>query len=250
MALHRPIRPQAADAVARDNWDLIVSHQLKTPLCALDARLSSEDALDRGTLRRDVRRMTRLIDQLHILGRCRNGEQVARRARPFGALARDVATELAPLACAANRAIVFRDLSGGAHVMADEVFAIEAMRNVIENAVKYAPSNGIVEVVVLASGAVCVLDRAATIPYAERSALYEPFRRGSSAARTEGSGLGLYLVREIMGLLGGGIRSRARQGGGNVFMLGFELAGSNDPAATVFQSVRRTPRRGRRMALV
>jgi two-component system, OmpR family, sensor histidine kinase KdpD len=98
-----------------------------------------------------------------------------------------------------------------------------ALRNLLENAAKYAPPGSTVSVRAFAQGqrlTVEVADRGPGVPAGERSTIFQPFVRGRTAdGGTPGSGLGLALVAAAAKAHGGRIEVSDRPGGGSVFTL-------------------------------
>ncbi|MEM7710328.1 MAG: HAMP domain-containing sensor histidine kinase, partial [Pseudomonadota bacterium] len=172
--------------------------------------------------RHEILRLTQLVDQIQLFARCRGGDVDQRQNLSLGQAVGTVVTELAPLACNKGLTMIFRDLSQSCVIQADPVLADEAIRNVVENAIKYSPADGIINVITMAKGHVCVLDRGPGVPVSDREAVFEPFRRGSSDR--PGAGLGLFLVREIMRHENGHAMLYTRRGGGSAAVLGFECA--------------------------
>ena len=99
----------------------------------------------------------------------------------------------------------------------------QIVRNLIANALAYAPNGPVLVRVVGESDAVRidVADRGPGIPRDQRERVFEPFYRGPAAERNEtpGSGLGLSLVKQIAERHGGRVRCEARDGGGSCFVL-------------------------------
>ncbi len=93
-----------------------------------------------------------------------------------------------------------------------------AVDNLLDNAVKYSPDRGIVEVG-LHGGALTVRDRGPGIPAADRPHVFDRFYRGSGARGRPGSGLGLAIVRQVAETHGGTITVDAAPDGGSVFTL-------------------------------
>lgn len=210
----------SSDRSVRPGWDAIIAHQLKTPLCAMDAKLSSTDTVDRARLRQDIRRLTRLIDQLQLVARCRDDGVERREPVLLGTAVRDIVSELAPIAFDARLSMMFRNFGPDCAIQGDPILIGEAIRNVIENAVKYSPPGGTIVVVVTARGRVYVLDRGPGVAASDTEAVFEPFRRG--VTQKPGSGLGLFLVREIMRRENGTATILMRRGGGSAAFLRFE----------------------------
>jgi signal transduction histidine kinase len=86
----------------------------------------------------------------------------------------------------------------------------QVLTNLLENAVKYSPSGGDVEVTLSADDKgilVCVSDNGIGLPTAAADTIFEPFGRASNAQRQQlpGMGLGLYIARQIVEQHGGRI---------------------------------------------
>ncbi len=188
-----------------------LGHDLRTPLAALRVRIESvEDEADRARMADIIAEMNRTLDDILSLAR------LGRPSEPV------TEVDLAALADAVVED--FRDL--GHQVMFEESERLpvrlrpslirRALRNLIENAVKYA---GGAEVSVHPAGghvAVTVADRGPGIPEARIAEVFEPFTRLESSRNREtgGIGLGLALARAIAREAGGDISLANRQGGG------------------------------------
>ncbi|WP_448628230.1 ATP-binding protein [Geodermatophilus sp. URMC 64] len=208
-----------------------VSHELRTPLTLLLAPIA--DLLRGGGLTDDVReplelalrngrRLRRLVDDLLDFVRIEGGRATAVR------VATDVAGLTAELAgllrSAAERAGLRLDidcppLPRTAHV--DPRMWEKVVVNLVANAVKYTFVGGIAVTLRPADDGfeLTVSDTGVGIPAEELPRLFERFHRvAESAARSrEGSGLGLALVRELVGLHGGTVDVASRPGAGSTF---------------------------------
>jgi signal transduction histidine kinase len=98
--------------------------------------------------------------------------------------------------------------------------------NLIDNAIKYSPGGG--AVVVSTERApeavrVCVEDQGIGIPHSEQAAIFEKFYRADPQQKLApgGTGLGLYISRELVRRMGGRIGVRSEVGAGSTFY--FEL---------------------------
>ena len=92
------------------------------------------------------------------------------------------------------------------HVRGDRRLLEIVVVNLVDNARKYGPADGMIDVSVAREepmGVVRVADEGDGIAEAEREAIFRPFRRGSNAGAYEGSGLGLYLSRQLAERHGG-----------------------------------------------
>lgn len=190
---------------------LAAAHELRTPVAILQTRLEGLDHPARTRLVADVGRVGMLAEQLLDLQRV---EQVVAGPVDLTAMARDVVADLAPLAVASGH-----DLSVAAPgpVWAQgDVGALErVLINLIRNALEHSRNGGEIRVEVGADGRIDVSDDGPGIPASERERIFEPFHKGRLA--TQGAGLGLSLVREIVDRHGGETwAAESRPGGARV----------------------------------
>jgi len=114
-----------------------------------------------------------------------------------------------------------------ARIRGDKVALREMLRNLVDNALQYAPEGEVdVEAQPLPGGRVLlsVSDRGPGIQEDEKDAVLERFQRGRSAQGLPGSGLGLAIVRNVVDAHGGSMSLRARAGGGLVVSVMLPLA--------------------------
>ncbi len=97
-----------------------------------------------------------------------------------------------------------------------------AIRNLVDNAVKYTERGSEVIVDVASDGTVQVLDKGPGVPPAERTLMVRRFWR--ARRDQDGAGLGLSIVSRIAELHGAKLGIADRDGGGAVFSLSFEPA--------------------------
>jgi two-component system sensor histidine kinase MprB len=95
-----------------------------------------------------------------------------------------------------------------------------AISNLLDNARKFDPSGGVIDVRV-SNGSVEVMDRGPGIAEGERDLVFERFHRSAEARTLPGSGLGLSIVRDVVERHHGTVRVGSRDGGGAV--VGFTL---------------------------
>ncbi|MEP7182092.1 MAG: ATP-binding protein [Betaproteobacteria bacterium] len=207
------------------------AHELRTPLTAvhLQAQLveRADTDADRhaalATLTRGLLRVTHLVEQLLALAR----EEPDVAVRPFApvdlaALARSVVGEYAPIASVSKHDLGLERFDT-AVVDGDGDGLRTLLSNLIDNALRYTPAGGRVDVAVLRRGAdvaLSVRDSGPGIPAAERARVFDRFYRAPSATTTDlaGSGLGLAIVRRVADRhgaeisLGPGIVDGAREG--------------------------------------
>jgi signal transduction histidine kinase len=106
------------------------------------------------------------------------------------------------------------------HVLADGDRVRQIVDNLVSNAVKYSPRGGLVEVC-LAPGdghvTIAVADEGLGIPARERGRLFGKFARLHPGERIRGTGLGLYLTRQLAEAMGGSIEVDSTEGAGSTF---------------------------------
>jgi two-component system, OmpR family, sensor histidine kinase KdpD len=102
-----------------------------------------------------------------------------------------------------------------------------ALRQLLDNAVKYSPPNSHIEIAASAGAAVeiAVRNSGAPIPEREQVRLFERFFRGSQARRTPGTGMGLAIVRQIAEAHRGSVRVRSAPDLGTEFVLALPTDG-------------------------
>ncbi|HZS35917.1 MAG TPA: ATP-binding protein [Polyangia bacterium] len=213
---------------ARDEFLMLASHELKTPLTSL--RISAEQ-LASGTLRsppevaaaagrilRSSRRLTRLVE--HMLDAAGANQPLLLRVRDgidLVPLVRDVADELSAIACGAPI-----ELSLPARLVGrwdgDRVQELAAL--LIDNALKFGGGKPI-RVALAAEGDRAVLsiaDQGDGLAPELMARLFQPYERGVTHRGYGGLGIGLYLARKIVDAHGGNIEVRSRKGAGTEFI--------------------------------
>jgi signal transduction histidine kinase len=192
-----------------------IAHDLRTPLAELRSRLE-ELALIRPSPEQtyaeidgavaDVDRVIRIFDALLRLAEIDAG---MRRSGfvplDMADLAASAVEFYAPAAELKNIDLVFRS-DGPMPVSGDPVLLAQALGNLIDNALKYAPVNGAIEVAVLkrsdSTAEVSVSDNGPGIADPEKAKVVERFYRGDASRGTPGVGLGLSLVQAVAKLHG------------------------------------------------
>jgi signal transduction histidine kinase len=235
-------RRAQAEAVMQSKARLIrgVTHDLKNPLHAIDghAQLLEDGLLGEltaaqrdsvGRMRRGVRTLLSLIDDLLELGHAETGQiSLSLQRVKLADLVRDVVDDYRPAAEARG---LHLDLSVGdelPEISTDPQRVGQVLGNLLSNAVKYTPSGGQVGVRVAADRrssdgngravTIEVADNGPGIPKDQLENVFQEFHRlhGSEAP---GAGLGLAIGRRVARLLGGDIKAQSERGAGSRFTL-------------------------------
>lgn len=195
------------------------AHELRSPLAALRLQVQglrrAEDAehRERALQRLDagIDRATRLVGQLMELARQQALHAEGAPAVPLDlvALAREVVAESVADAQARAQEIGLSGLEA-APVKGHADALRLLLRNLVENAIKYAPAGGQIEVGVRAGDspgrvALVVEDSGPGIPETERTRVLDRFYRLPDAPST-GSGLGLAIAQSVAQMHGGALR--------------------------------------------
>jgi signal transduction histidine kinase len=235
----REISFSLKQAQLQSDFVAAVSHEFRSPLTTLRSitellahnRISDESRRRQsyGYLERETSRLQRLVEDLLDFGRMESGRKQYRIAcHDAFDLVRGTLAEFAEQA-EANGFRVESDFSspkgeGTATVRVDEEAMRRAVRNLLENAMKYSPECRTIWVSgSLEGNSVCisVRDKGMGIGAEEQQAIFQKFVRGDAAkqAGIKGTGIGLAMVHQIADAMHGGIRLQSEIGVGSTFTL-------------------------------
>lgn len=240
LVLWRLSRRELALVRMRRDFVDVVSHELRTPLTALSLKaemLANGDVPQKRqqhylqTLNGDVHRLADQVERILDFGRLEKGAPLQRQVVPTrSVLAKGLRAGMPALRLVQQNIEVDAPRSLPPLDVDVEVLA-RALRNLLENAAKYAPAGSTVALRAYADGntlSVEVADTGPGVAQDEHQAIFQPFVRASSAnPGIQGSGLGLALVSAAAKAHGGTVEVRDRQGGGAVFTLQLPIAKEN-----------------------
>jgi len=230
----------------KDHFVSVVSHELRTPLTAMRGSLGLLAAGVTGELPGEAKpmvdialansdRLWRLVNDLLDI------EKMAAGSLTFRVADLDWAGVLAE-AVSASQGLAHefgvrfeQDCPAGLAVRGDADRLVQVLANLILNAAKFSPPDGIVTVSAARHGEAmvrtCVRDRGPGIPEEFRGRIFTPFAQADSgdARRIGGTGLGLAISREIVEHLGGAIGFEDAPSGGTIFW--FDLPEAASPMA-------------------
>lgn len=211
-AINRLLRRMSEALAVQRRFVADAAHELRSPLTALSLqaeRLAATDLTPQArerlaALRQGIERGRGLVEQLLALARVLS-KVTAVPTKPVSIQAtfRRVLEDLLPLA--ESRSIdVGIEGRQDAMIDAPEDALRTLVRNLVDNAIRYTPEGGQVDLVVKVEGsrsALCVSDTGPGIPPSERVRVLEPFYRAPGTGQA-GSGLGLAIVHSIVIRLG------------------------------------------------
>lgn len=209
------------EAFARQRQDFVagVSHELRTPLAQIRlftetlklGRTRTEEERDwaLGNIDRETLRLARLVENILHFSRAERGQLDALEREPLDLAGetRTVVESFEPL-LAPHQATIVVDVEEGLMAEAHRDSVRQVLLNLLDNAVKYGPRGQTVRVEARGRGDVVrlsVSDEGPGVPAQERRSIWRAFRRGDDAVGSvaTGSGIGLSVVREIVGSHGG-----------------------------------------------
>lgn len=213
-----------------------VSHELKTPLAAIQSQAQllctpglSADAqrVCTDTIIRHTQRLSTLITNILRLNKLES-QQILPQCAPF-----DLARQLTECALVfepvwEEKNIVFDAvLEERAILVADEELLALVWNNLLANAFKFTPPGGSVTLTQSHDDThliVQVADTGCGIPPEAQRHIFDRFYQGDTAHAAEGNGLGLALVRRVVELMDGEIRVDSQEGAGACFTVNLPLS--------------------------
>jgi signal transduction histidine kinase len=231
----RAIRREMEVARMQSDFVAAVSHEFRSPLTSM-RQLSEILALGRApseerrqvyyeTLVRESSRLQRLVEALLNFGKMEAGARLYKfEEMDAGALVDRVVAEFAPQVAGQGCHIETAGPESRCLIEADPEAISVALRNLVDNAIKYSPNQPTVWVEWGKEDtyvAIRVRDQGPGIAETERKAIFRKFVRGSAAvaANVKGSGVGLAMVRHIVAAHGGEITVASELGKGSTFTM-------------------------------
>jgi signal transduction histidine kinase len=212
---------------------MTISHELRTPLAqillysetlALD-RVRGDDA-KRAAAQRIVDEARRLIDTVsNVVGLTRPERVPSFAMTPVAPVIETAITRVRALSDA--RAKIAVSVTGAPRVRVGDSVLLQALTNVLDNALKFGPPTQTVLVSAARVGAmvrISVEDEGPGIPPALRERIWTRYFRANGASDAEGAGIGLWVVRDIVMKAGGCVCAEEASGGGARIVLDLPAA--------------------------
>lgn len=219
----------------------VASHQLRTPLGAIRwetelllSKMSSglDDKQRNGIANINMLagRMTRLVNDLLDVTRIDQGRMALKKENvSLDGIVSEIMEGLMPLAKAKNLHVVIDKKRKIGNVIADNDRMKLVVENLLSNAIKYTKANGRIEISLFeeANNVVFNLkDNGVGIPHDQQSQVFEKFFRSDNVVKyqTEGTGLGLYIAKNIIEQSGGEMWFHSEEHVGSVFSFSLPIA--------------------------
>jgi two-component system phosphate regulon sensor histidine kinase PhoR len=219
----------------RSEFVATVSHELRTPLASIyGAAMTLRDRVGGTDLQRQLlnivtdesERLVQIVEEILLASELTSGELALRVERVDAAGIAQRAVDAARPRLPDNLSLELAPADGLPPVSADESKARQVLVNLIDNAVKYSPNGGRIELRLGRRNGyveIAVKDEGLGIPASEQDHIFEKFYRldPDMARGVGGTGLGLYICRELAERMGGRVRVTSWPGSGSTFF--FEL---------------------------
>jgi signal transduction histidine kinase len=240
LAAERAARDAAEAALrARDEFLSIASHELRTPITVVGAqaqlllrRLERNGELDPERVTRALRtvdsqagKLGGLVSQLLDVTRLDSGKlKIEPRLIDLAQLVDEVVAAARSLT---DRHAIRLVAPTSLKCEVDPLRLEQVLTNLLDNAIKYSPDGGLIEVELSESMRygveLSVRDHGSGITLEKRSRIFERFYQADEGAGRTGMGLGLYLCRQIVELHGGEIAAEFPEDGGSRFVVRLPL---------------------------
>ena len=199
------------------------AHELRTPIAVLSMQVDNLKPLQLepqarqriGALQDGLRRARTVVEQLLSLARSQGEQTTLRQTLDPASVMREVITDLLPLA-ESRRIDLGIDRAEKLEIDTDPALLYTLLRNAVDNALRYTPEGGRVDLRVRAESERAVIevqDSGPGIAPEQLQRVFDPFVR-LPGAQSEGSGLGLSIIRQVALRLGGEVTLRNATEGG------------------------------------
>lgn len=227
--VYRAVSRELRSGTEQQNFMMAITHELKTPIAVAKLNLETlqkwkldetqQKRLLHNTLE-ETNRLDALCTNLLLSSQIEaNGYRVTNEEQAFSAIINNCADNFR---ARCPQRVFFKDISPDIFVIGDAFLLEIAVNNLLENAVKYSPKEKPVTVSLQKEAGLAVvriIDEGPGIPETEKKKIFQKFyRTGNEATRkAKGTGLGLYLVKNIAKRHKGNIVIENNPPGGSIF---------------------------------
>jgi PAS domain S-box-containing protein len=213
----------------------MLSHEFRTPLTIIsssnqmlqiyDSRMTSEKKSEHlNKIQVQVKRLTDMIDDVLSINLVDDGRQEVNFINiDVNEFCHQIVDDMQSTA---GQRLLFSGTKQMTIVSADEKLLRQAITNLISNAIKYSPQDGIIEVALSTADdqlRICISDEGIGIPEADQKRLFERFHRASNVGNIQGTGLGLAIVKRAVELHSGTIHVESKPDTGTIFTISIPM---------------------------
>ena len=223
----------------KDEFVFIASHELRAPITTMKgylelilkdygSKMNGEMIRTLKIVFEDANHLNQLVEDLLNVARIEAGRfKYEPKVFSISALAKKTVEDMEAKAETKKIDLSFEDATG-LKINSDEGKVAEILTNLVDNAVKYTPEFGKVVVKVVKEGGKAVIsvqDNGLGIPEDFKMHIFEKFSRVERAQPgMQGTGLGLFIVKQLVDRMGGEIWFTSSEGKGSTFSFSFPLA--------------------------
>ena len=214
-----------------ENFITEAAHRVRTPLATVRSHAETTlHRVEKAENRQALRSMVRAIDESsRAAGQLLDHAMIAFRADnldrqeiDLSALVQELLVQLTPIAEMKDIDLEI-DIASDVALAGDPILVQNAVRNLIDNALKYSPAESTIEIIVNRTPhpQIKVCDQGTGFAPDEIADLAKRFKRGTNVAGIVGSGLGLTIVQDVANAHGGSLTLENRPKGGACVTLSF-----------------------------
>jgi len=235
--LHRSIMRERKLQEQKRNFLLSVTHELKSPLASIKIllqtiqkrELTREQVLDFiAKSLTDIERLDDMVENMLLASKIENRSYTFPKAKfNLSVLVDSIVNRLQLTKCESNQQIIDAEIEPKIQITGDKFALTSVVTNLIENAIKYSgPCETVAVKLFSKDGRVYlqVADHGIGIAEDEKSRIFDKFYRvGSEDTRnTKGTGLGLYIVKEVLDKHQASIKVKDNRPAGSIFEVVFD----------------------------
>jgi signal transduction histidine kinase len=234
--MHKSLARERKLQEQKKNFLLSVTHELKSPLASIKLLLQTIqkrdlskvqilDFIDKSLL--DIERLDDMVENMLLASKIENSSYTFPKAKfSLSVLVDSIVNRLQITKCDGNQQIINAEIEPKIEITGDKFALTSVVTNLIENAIKYSKPCEAVEVkLFLKDGRIHfqVADQGIGIADNEKSRIFDRFYRvGSEETRnTKGTGLGLYIVKQVLDKHEASIKVKDNRPAGSVFEVVF-----------------------------
>ncbi|HWZ16230.1 MAG TPA: HAMP domain-containing sensor histidine kinase [Mucilaginibacter sp.] len=235
--LHKSISRQRQLQEQKKNFLLSVTHELKSPLASIKILLQTiqkrdltrDQVLDFiGKSLMDIERLDDMVENMLLASKIENQSYTFPKAKfNLSVLVDSIVNRLQITKCESNQQIIDAEIEPKIQITGDKFALTSVVTNLIENAIKYSGPCETVEVKLFSKDDrvyLQVADHGIGIADEEKGRIFNRFYRvGSEETRnTKGTGLGLYIVKEVLDKHQASIKVKDNRPAGSIFEVVFD----------------------------
>jgi signal transduction histidine kinase len=235
-SLIETIHSREEDIETKDRFIALISHEFKTPITIINAAIQAMNLICKDDItpkiasyldkiNRNSLRQLRLVDNLLDITRIKAGQiKVSERNVDIVSHTKEIVDSVRIFALQKDIALSFRADMEKIIILIDEQKYERILLNLLSNAIKFTPSGRSIEIKLSADNErlkLEVIDTGIGIPLEKQDLIFERFGQvdSSLSRQAEGTGIGLYLVKSFVEILGGNITLVSEEGRGSSFTI-------------------------------